>query len=154
MVAAVIFDNGIGRVTGYSLEGRKDVLAAVRDALGPVESLGVKEFTLDADADTDNFDFLLEGVPTLVAEQDPANYMLNYHAASDTLDKVDIGELKKHVGIAGVTAYALADREDRVGKRQTRKEVEELMKRTGLDEELKREGIWKMWESGERGRAE
>ena len=45
MVAAVIFDNGNGRVTGYSLEGRKDVLAAVRDALAPIESLGVKEFT-------------------------------------------------------------------------------------------------------------
>ncbi len=154
MIAAVIFDNGIGRLTGYSLEGRKDLLAAVGDALGPVESLGVKEFTLDADADTDNFDFLLEGVPTLVAEQEPANYMLNYHAASDTFDKVDIAELKKHVGIAGVTAYALADREERIGPRQTRKEVEDLMKQTGLDEELKLEGLWKMWESGERGRAE
>jgi carboxypeptidase Q len=154
MIAAVIFDNGNGRVTGYSLEGRKDVLAAARDALAPIESLGAKEFTLDADADTDNFDFLLEGVPTLVAEQEPANYMLNYHAASDTLDKVDIGELKKHVGIAGVTAYALADREERIGPRQTRKEIEDLMKQTGLDEELKLEGLWKMWESGERGRAE
>ena len=27
--------------------------------------------------------------------------MLNYHAASDTFDKVDIAELKKHVGILG-----------------------------------------------------
>jgi carboxypeptidase Q len=154
MIAAVIFDNGNGPVTGYSLEGRKDVLATVRDALGPTESLGVKEFTLDAGADTDNFDFLLEGVPTLVANQEPANYMLNYHAASDTFDKVDIAELKKHVGIVGVTAYALADREERVGPRQTRNEIEDLMKKTGLDEEMKREGLWKIWESGERGRAE
>lgn len=152
MVAAVIFDDGNGRVTGYSLEGRKDALAAVRDALGPVQSLGVKEFTTDADADTDNFDFLLEGVPTLVANQEPANYMVNYHAASDTFDKVEIPELKKHVAIVGVTAYALADREERIGPRQTRAEIEELMKQSGLDEEMKLEGVWKMWESGERGR--
>ncbi len=53
-----------------------------------------------------------------------------------------------------MTAYALADREERIGPRQTRKEIEDLMKQTGLDEELKLEGLWKMWESGERGRAE
>jgi carboxypeptidase Q len=87
MVAAVIFDSGIGAVTGYSLGGRKDTLPAVREALKPVASLGVKDFTLDAESGTDNFDFLLEGVPTLVANQEPANYMLNYHAASDTFDK-------------------------------------------------------------------
>ena len=152
MIAAVIFDNGNGRVTGYSLEGRKDVLAAIRDALGPIEPLGVREFTFDAAVDTDNFDFLLEGVPTLVANQEPADYMLNYHAASDTFDKVDIAELKKHVAILGVTAYALADREERIGPRQTRKQIEDLMKQTGLDEELKLEGLWEAWESGERGR--
>src|SRR6202041_3348068 len=33
MVAAVIFDSGIGKVTGYSLQGRKDVMPAMRDAL-------------------------------------------------------------------------------------------------------------------------
>ena len=152
MIAAVIFDNGNGAVTGYSLQGRKDVLPAVREALQPAQPLGVKEFTLDAGADTDNFDFLLEGVPTLVANQEPANYMLNYHAASDTFDKVDIAELKKHVAILGITAYALADREQRIGPRQSRAEIESLMKETGLEEELKAEGSWKMWESGQRGR--
>ena len=154
MVAAVVFDDGNGRVTGYSLEGRKDVLAAVREALEPAASLGVKEFTFDAAADTDHFDFMLEGVPTLVANQEPANYMLNYHASSDTFDKVDIAELKKHVAILGITAYALADREQRIGPRQSRAEIEALLKETGLEEELRAEGLWKMWQSGERGRTQ
>jgi carboxypeptidase Q len=153
MTAAVIFDSGDGRVTGYSLGGRKDALPAVREALEPVRQLGVTEFTLDASADTDNFDFLLEGVPTLVANQDPANYMLNYHAASDTFDKVDMPALKKQVAIAALTAYGLADREERIAPRQSRAEIEELMKQTGLDREMKLEGLWKMWENGERGRS-
>ena len=153
MAAAVIFDNGDGRVTGYSLGGRKDAMSAVRDALEPVRALGATELTLDASADTDNFDFLLEGVPTLVANQEPANYMLNYHAASDTFDKVDIPALKKQVAIAALTSYALADREERVAPRQSRAEIEQLMKQTGLGQELKLEGIWKLWESGDRGRS-
>jgi len=41
-----------------------------------------------------------EGVPTLVANQEPANYVLNEHAASDTFDKVDIPALKRNAAIA------------------------------------------------------
>ncbi len=151
-VAAVIFDAGAGSMTGYSLGGRKDTLAAVREALEPLQPLGVKEFTFDAGVDTDNFDFLIEGIPTLVANQEPANYILNYHAASDTFDKVDIGQLKRNVSIAAVTAYALADAETRIGPRLRRPEIEQLMKDTGLGEEMKMEGLWPAWESGERGR--
>ncbi len=153
MLAAVIFDSGDGRVTGYSLGGRKDAAAAVREALEPVRQLGATQFTFDADADTDNFDFLLEGVPTLVANQEPANYMLNYHAASDTFDKVDIPAVKKQVAISAITAYALADREDRIAPRLSRSEVERIMKDTGLDQEMKLLGLWDQWESGERGRS-
>jgi carboxypeptidase Q len=153
MAAAVIFDSGDGRVTGYSLGGRKDALPAIRQALEPVRQLGATEFTLDAGADTDNFDFLLEGVPTLVANQEPANYMLNYHASSDTFDKVDIAALKKEAAIAALTAYALADGEEPIAPRQSRAEIEGLLNETGLEQEMKLEGFWKLWESGDRGRS-
>ena len=73
MIAAIIiFDSGNGKVTGYALGGLKDIVAPVRAALEPLTSLGVKEFTHDAGMDTDNFDFLIEGVPDLVANQEPA----------------------------------------------------------------------------------
>ena len=152
MVAAIVFDSGIGQVTGYSLGGRKDIEAPLKEMLAPVASLGVKQFTFDAGMDTDNFDFLLEGVPTLVANQEPANYMLNYHAASDTFDKVDISALKQETAIAAVTAFALADSTDRLGPRQSRSEVQQLLEQTGLDKDMKSMGFWPLWESSERGR--
>jgi len=152
MIAAIILDSGDGQVTGYSLGGRKDVLASVRSALQPVAALGAKDFTVDAELGTDNFDFLLEGVPTLVANQDPANYMINYHAASDTYDKVDIPQLKKNTAIAAVSAYALADAEERIGPRQTRAQIEDLLKQTALDKEMRLWGLWSSWENGDRGR--
>jgi carboxypeptidase Q len=152
MIAAVIFDAGVGRVTGYSLGGRKDVLPAANEVLAPLDSLGARNFTLDADDGTDHFDFLLEGVPTLVANQEAANYMLNYHAASDTFDKVDIRQLKQHVAIAAITAYALANAPDRLGPRQSRAEIEQLLNATDLAEGMKLEGLWPLWQSGARGR--
>jgi carboxypeptidase Q len=152
MIAAVIFDSGVGRVTGYSLDGRKDLLAPVREALEPLKAVGQMEFTFDAAGDSDDLDFALEGVPAMLATQDTANYMLNYHATSNTYDKVDFAELKKNVAIATVTAYALADAPARIGRRQTRAEVEQVLKETGLEDSLKSEGAWPAWESGERGR--
>ncbi len=152
MVAAIIYDSGVGRVTGYSLGGRKDLLKGALETLVPLKSLGPMEYTFDAEGDTDDLDFLLEGVPTLVANQDVANYMLNYHATSDTFDKVDISELKRNVAISAVTAYALADAAARIGHRQSRAEIEQLLKDSGLEEFLTNEGVWAEWKKGERGR--
>lgn len=151
-VAVVIYDAGMGRVPGYSLGGRRDAEAAVREALAPVESWGSNHHTVDASSGTDHVDFLLEGVPTLVANQEEANYILNYHATSDTFDKVDLRELKLHSALAAVTLWGLAERPERVAKRQSRAEIEVLLKETGLDQQMKAFGMWEAWERGERGR--
>jgi carboxypeptidase Q len=148
----VVFDSGAGRVTGYSLGGRQDIEPGVREVLKPFAGWGADHHTADASFGTDNFDFLLEGVPTLVANQEVANYLQNYHAASDTFDKVDIRELKLNTVLAAVTAWGIADRVEPIGKRQTRADVEGLMKETGLDQQMKALGYWESWQSGARGR--
>lgn len=148
----VIFDSGIGRVTGYSLGGRHDLEAPIDEILKPFTGWGVDHLTLDAQTGTDHLDFLLEGVPTLVANQEVANYLQNYHAASDTFDKVDIRELKLNTVLAAVTAWGIADRPEPVGKRQSRAELEALMKETGLDKELHNLDMWNDFQSGARGR--
>jgi len=76
--------------------------------------------------------------------------MLNYHAVSDTFDKVDIAQLRHHVAIAAVTAYALADREQRIGPRQSRAEVDQLLRGDGLDHKAAMK--WSLWQKGDRGR--
>jgi len=150
--AVVIYDSGIGRVTGYSLGGRRDIEAGVREVLKPLDSWSVNRHTLDAETGTDHFDFMIEGVPTLVANQEEANYLPNYHAASDTLDKVDIRALKLHTVIAALTAWGIADRVQPLGKRLSRAEIEASMKETGLDQEIKSMGLWEQWQNSTRGR--
>lgn len=150
--AVIIFDDGSGRTTGFSLGGRRDTEAGLAQILKPLEAWGATEHTSDASFGTDNFDFLLEGVPTFVANQDIANYLVNYHAASDTFDKVDQRELKLNTVIAALTAWGIADRAEPIGKRLSRAELDVLMKETGLDEQMKLLGYWPQWESGARGR--
>jgi Zn-dependent M28 family amino/carboxypeptidase len=148
----VIFDAGVGRVTGYSLGGRQDIESAAQEILKPFAGWAVDNQTLDAPSGTDNLDFLLEGVPTLVANQEVGNYLQNYHAASDTFDKVDIRELKLNTVLAAVTAWGIADRPEPIGNRQSRAEIEALLKATGLDKELQATDMWKDFQSGVRGR--
>jgi len=150
--AVIVFDMGIGKVTGFMLDGRKDIEPGLADAMKPIEAFGANHHVLDAPLGTDNFDFLLEGVPTLDATQEEANYLPNYHAASDTLDKVDMRELKLHTVIAALTAWGIADRAAPLGKRLSRPELDVLVKETGLDQQLKALGYWDAWQSGARGR--
>jgi carboxypeptidase Q len=150
--AVIVFDSGSGRVSGYSLGGRTDTEEALRQILQPLDSWGPTKHTADASFGTDNFDFLLEGVPTFVANQEIANYLLNYHAASDTFDKVDQRELKMNTVIAALTAWGIADRAEPIGKRLTRPELDALLKRTGLQEQMQLLGYWEQWQAGVRGR--
>ena len=103
----IIFDSGSGKTTGFSDGGRKDILDAGKRLLAPFQQFGLTELKTDMEWGTDHFDFMLEGVPTFVADQDEANYLENYHAVSDTYDKVDFPQLKKHVAEAAAFSFAL-----------------------------------------------
>jgi len=150
----VVFDAGTGETTAFSTGGRKDVIPAVESILEPLRQFGVAKAVPTAESGTDHFDFMLEGVPTLVADQAEANYLENYHATSDTFDKVDFPQLKKHVAEASELSFALADRADPIGPRLNRAQVEEMMHETHLDKEMKDMGMWGDWVNGKRGRAE
>lgn len=150
MVAAVEFALGTGRVTGFSLSGRKEMLAPMRDALEPIQALGVKTLTMDARFSSGNLDYLLEGIPTIEASQEPSNYIPDSQSASDTFDKIDISELKREVAISAVTAYALADTSGRIGPRFSNTETLRLLMETGLETKMKEQGYWPRWEQQDR----
>jgi carboxypeptidase Q len=148
---AVVFDAGTGRTTAFSTGGRKDVIPVAQSMLAPLLQFGVTKAVATAESGTDHFDFMLEGVPTFVAAQEKANYLENYHATTDTFDKVDFPQLKKHVAEAEFT-LALANSADRIGPRLNRAQIEQTLHETHLDQELKDMGMWDEWANGKRGR--
>lgn len=150
--AAVIVDLGSGRITGFSLGGRAELRPAVEEILAPVSDWSVGGHTEDAFVGTDNFDFLLEGVPNLVANQEAEPYLPDYHAESDTFDKVDLDALRRNAAVVAVLVRGLADRPERIGPRQDRARVAELLAATGVDRQMRTFEIWEEWEKRERGR--
>jgi len=148
--ATMTFDTGSGRLLGFYLNGREDLRAPVNDALRPVSGFGATDHAIDAIDGTDNFDFLLAGVPNLVGIQDPIPYLPDYHAESDTFDRVNQREEKITDAIAATLIWGLADSPQRL-PRQTRAQVEKLLTDTKLDDQMKAFGQWDDWQSGRRG---
>jgi hypothetical protein len=152
-VGVVIIDSGIGRVTGFSLGGRKDMVEASNALVAPLKQFNATTLTTDAQSGTDHLDFLFEGVPTFVANQEEGNYLLNYHAMSDTFDKVDLKQLKIHVAELTALSFGLAEA-GRPGPRLSRPQIEKTLHESGLDEQMKSFGMWDDWVKGKRGRSE
>jgi Zn-dependent M28 family amino/carboxypeptidase len=148
--AVVVFDMGSGRTTGFFLNGREDLRQPLEKALAGIAGLEASENPPDAIDGTDNLDFLLSGVPNLVANQDAAPYLPNYHAESDTFDKVNTRELRANTAIAASLVWRLAEDPERFGRRQTHDEVMKLVQDTKLDVQMKAFGLWADYESGKR----
>jgi Zn-dependent M28 family amino/carboxypeptidase len=148
----IIWDAGTGKTTGFADGGRNDVLNTGKRLITPLQQFGLTELKTDMEWGTDHFDFMLEGVPTFVADQEEANYLENYHAVSDTYDKVDFTQLKKHVAEAAEFSFALANLPEKIGPRFTRAQIEQSIRETNSVEMFKAFGLWDAWESGHLGR--
>ena len=150
-VAVVIFDLGVARVRGYFLGGRPELGPVLDEILAPLAAWDVGTHPPDAFAGTDHFDFLLEGIPTLVADQDPASYLPDYHAGSDTFDKVDVRELRLQTVVAAMTAWGLADRPARPAPRLDAGGVAAIVREHGLEVQMRAFGMWDDYAAGRRG---
>ncbi len=104
---------------------------------------GISETTLTTHpGGFDTFDFLLEGVATLLPNR----------ALQASAENPDLDVLRHNAAIAGVLAFALAEHPDPLGPRQSRAEVAALLMKCGLEAEMKTAGVWPLWENGTRGR--
>ena len=150
-VMASSYDIGTGRITGFFTGGRPEIAAAATAALAPIVGLGPFAQIDVPIVGTDNFDFMMEGVANLVANQAAANYGPNYHARSDTYDKADLHQLRLNAAIAAAVTWWFANA-DVTWHRQTRPEIARLVEDTDLDDQMKAFNIWPDWETGKRGR--
>ena len=153
-IMAMSVDIGSGGITGFFTNGRPEMAAITEQVMKPVSGLGAKTIVDAPIVGTDNFDFMLEGVGNLVANHKPFNYGINYHAASDTYDKVDVEALKINSAIVGTVALNFANLpvEQVTWKRQSYEEIASIIETFKLEFPMRMFGVWKVWENGERGR--
>ena len=144
-VAAIVHDMGGGRLLGYSVGGREDLLPRLVKVLDPVDRNGVLRHTQEAYFLSDNFTFVLQGVPALFALQDTSGFFLTYHSEADTLDKVELDTVREATVVAAAAILGIAELEPRFGDRLDEKQVTSWLKRAGLVRHLRFLGVWETW---------
>ena len=150
-VAMITFDTGSGHTRGFYLNGREDLRRPIDEALAAVPGLQAADDSLEAIDGTDNFDFLLSGVPNLIARQEWDPYLPNYHAETDVYESVNTQEAKNNAALAAVLVWGLAESPQRPAPRQSRGQVGKLLHNARLDEQMKSLGQWDEWLAGKRG---
>jgi hypothetical protein len=150
-VMASSFDIGSGRISGFFTNGRTELVDFLEEALVPVNGLGPFTNLNVPIVGTDNFDFMMQGVANLVANQESANYGPNYHAGTDTFDKVDLEQLRLNAAIVAAVTMAFAEG-DIDWERHSREQIEELVTGTDLGDQMRTFGMLEDWEKGRRGR--
>lgn len=150
-VVASAYDIGTGRITGFYTGGRADLIPALDKALAPVAGLGPFTHLNAPVVGTDNYDFMMQGVANLVGNQESANYGPNYHARSDEFGRVDLHQLRLNAAIAGAVTWGFANL-DLSLPRQTAAQVNSLVRRTDLADQMRSFGVYDAWKAGTRGR--
>ncbi len=151
---ALSVDIGSGDIIGFFTNGRDDLIPFVDQCLASVDNIGNYLNINNPIVGTDNFDFMLEGIPNLVAIHKPATYGLNYHASSDTYDKVDLVALNKNSAIVAALTlnWANADPASLESfKRQNRSEIQSMFEKHQLEFTMRMFNVWEPWINGSRG---
>jgi carboxypeptidase Q len=142
-VAALVMDIGAGRPTGWFSMGREDLDAGIRELSRPLAQFGDFAIEHAAFAATDNAPFMAEGVPNLILIQDETPYFPVHHTIADTPDKIDPRDFASAVATLAATAYQIAARPQRFGRRLDSQEVRRMADETKVGEQWRAAGIWK-----------
>jgi hypothetical protein len=149
-VMASSYDIGTGRITGFFTGGRAETGPALERALAPVSALGPFVHVNLPIVGTDNYDFMMQGVPNLVANQESANYGPNYHARSDEFGRADLRQLRLNAAVAAAATWGFATL-DLSLPRQTAAQVDSMVRNTDLAEQMKSFNVYDAWVAGKRG---
>jgi carboxypeptidase Q len=127
-------DSGAHPPLGFAIHGRQDMEAISKVLLKPLAPLGADRVFLDADFDSDQETFIVAGLPIYSLRVEPGDYDSRHHTIIDTFERVDPRMLAMHTAVMAVAGYSFANAEQRPGRRLSPAEVQELLKRTGLEQ--------------------
>ncbi|MEL6986436.1 MAG: M20/M25/M40 family metallo-hydrolase [Bacteroidota bacterium] len=153
-IMAMSVDIGSGPIIGFFTGLNPALNKTTEKLLEPVQAFGPFGLLDACVVGTDNYDFMMEGVANLVANHKPASYGTNYHASSDTFDKVDLLSLKKNSAIIAALTLGFANLapEDITWKRLNSEEMKKLVDESGLEAQMRMFDVWDPYIKGKRGR--
>src|SRR5262249_4742290 len=124
-------DCGALQPLGVRIHGRTDLEAISSKLLKPLAPLRAERDYFSGDFDSDQETFIVAGVP--IYSLWAGDYDARHHTIIDTFERVDPLMVRLQTAVMAVAAFSFANAELRPGRRLSPAEVQELLKRTGLE---------------------
>lgn len=107
--AVLVLDNGTGRITGMTLQGRNDLRAAWEAMFAPLAEIGPFAVKGGNKGGTDHLPFLRFGVPAFNYDQSTSGYNHTHHSQADTYDHAIVAYVAQAATVMAATALQLAN---------------------------------------------
>ena len=103
-------DNGSGPIYGWYLQNKEEVRPIFDGWLEPLKKIGARRNVIEPVGSTDHLSFIDAGVPGFNPIQDYVNYDIRtHHTNMDTVERVNIDELKQAAVVMATFAYQAAN---------------------------------------------
>lgn len=113
--AVLIHDIGAGKPSGFTIQGYKEWIPALRTAMAPLSGIGVTGIPVERHWDSDQDCFVVAGVPGFFLDQDITDYFAStHHSQTDMFNHVKADEYLPSVEALAVTAWEFANMDQRV----------------------------------------
>jgi hypothetical protein len=109
--AVLVLDNGTGRITGMTLQGREDLRDMWKEMFAPIASLGTSGLAVSSGdkTGTDHLSFLQDGIPAFNYDQATRGYNWTHHSQIDDFDNTVPSDVAQAATIMAVNAWQLAN---------------------------------------------
>ena len=147
-LAAVILDNGQGPVREFQLGGRSDLVESFEpfaDSLRGIRDIKVSD---KIELETDTAPFILAGLPGINLDQDSTEYKYTHHSAADALEAAKPDVLAQDATVMALTAYWIADRQDRFSTPWPPDKTARALRESGLYDMVHAIGLWTFGDLG------
>lgn len=113
--AVLIHDLGAGKPKGFTIQGHRAWLPLLKKAMEPLASIEVTNIPMETHWDSDQDDFIREGVPGFFLDQDTKDYFdSTHHSQTDMLNHVKMADYLPSIQAIAVVAWELANMPERV----------------------------------------
>lgn len=113
--AVLIHDLGAGKPTGFTVQGYTEWMPTLKQAMAPLQGIGVTGIPIEQHWDSDQDPFVFAGVPGFFLDQDPTDYFAStHHSQTDMMTHVKPAEYLPSIQALAVAGWEFANMADRV----------------------------------------
>lgn len=113
--AVLIHDLGAGKPTGFTVQGYTEWMPTLKQAMAPLQGIGVTGIPIEQHWDSDQDPFVFAGVPGFFLDQDPTDYFAStHHSQTDMMTHVKPAEYLPSIQALAVAGWEFANMTDRV----------------------------------------